>query len=148
MLQQFVPWLDQIVIIKQWKSPRVTWGTVSECNVVEGMFARQNILSFFKVKLFQFYHVSVCPVADPELLHLLILRNLLPTVSHPEWRPQAKTEARWAQCDQIILTQIIIVMIQVMTVIASPGQGPDRSTEVSYTDTKVRLSWRPLHWKN
>jgi hypothetical protein len=25
----------------------------------------------------------------------------------------------------------------VMTVIASPGQGPDRSTEVSYTDTKV-----------
>merc|ERR1711942_584856 len=24
-----------------------------------------------------------------------------------------------------------------MTVIASPGQGPDRSTEVSYTDTKV-----------
>ena len=23
-----------------------------------------------------------------------------------------------------------------MTVIASPGQGPDRSTEVSYTDTK------------
>ena len=26
---------------------------------------------------------------------------------------------------------------QVMTVIASPGQGPDRSTEVSYTDTKV-----------
>ena len=31
-------------------------------------------------------------------------------------------------------------MIQVMTVIASPGQGPDRSTEVSYTDTKVRQS--------
>ena len=27
---------------------------------------------------------------------------------------------------------------KVMTVIASPGQGPDRSTEVSYTDTKVR----------
>jgi len=26
---------------------------------------------------------------------------------------------------------------KVMTVIASPGQGPDRSTEVSYTDTKV-----------
>ena len=26
-----------------------------------------------------------------------------------------------------------------MTVIASPGQGPDRSTEVSYTDTKVKL---------
>lgn len=26
-----------------------------------------------------------------------------------------------------------------MTVIASPGQGPDRSTEVSYTDTKVCL---------
>ena len=51
MLQEFVPWLDQIVIIKQWKSPRVTWGTVSECNVVEGMFARQNILSFFKVKI-------------------------------------------------------------------------------------------------
>ena len=25
---------------------------------------------------------------------------------------------------------------KVMTVIASPGQGPDRSTEVSYTDTK------------
>ena len=28
-----------------------------------------------------------------------------------------------------------------MTVIASPGQGPDRSTEVSYTDTKVRFSF-------
>ena len=28
---------------------------------------------------------------------------------------------------------------KVMTVIASPGQGPDRSTEVSYTDTKVCL---------
>ena len=28
---------------------------------------------------------------------------------------------------------------KVMTVIASPGQGPDRSTEVSYTDTKVRF---------
>jgi len=28
---------------------------------------------------------------------------------------------------------------KIMTVIASPGQGPDRSTEVSYTDTKVRL---------
>ena len=28
---------------------------------------------------------------------------------------------------------------KVMTVIASPGQGPDRSTEVSYTDTKVRV---------
>ena len=27
---------------------------------------------------------------------------------------------------------------KVMTVIASPGQGPDRSTEVSYTDTKVQ----------
>ena len=27
---------------------------------------------------------------------------------------------------------------KVMTVIASPGQGADRSTEVSYTDTKVR----------
>ena len=27
---------------------------------------------------------------------------------------------------------------KVMTVIASPGQGPDRSTEVSYTDTKVK----------
>ena len=26
-----------------------------------------------------------------------------------------------------------------MTVIASPGQGPDRSTEVSYTDTKVEI---------
>ena len=26
---------------------------------------------------------------------------------------------------------------KVMTVIASPGQGPDRSTEVSYTDTKA-----------
>ena len=26
-----------------------------------------------------------------------------------------------------------------MTVIASPGQGPDRSTEVSYTDTKVTV---------
>ena len=26
---------------------------------------------------------------------------------------------------------------KVMTVIANPGQGPDRSTEVSYTDTKV-----------
>ena len=26
---------------------------------------------------------------------------------------------------------------KVLTVIASPGQGPDRSTEVSYTDTKV-----------
>ena len=30
---------------------------------------------------------------------------------------------------------------KVMTVIASPGQGPDRSTEVSYTDTKVRFSF-------
>ena len=29
---------------------------------------------------------------------------------------------------------------KVMTVIASPGQGPDRSTEVSYTDTKVGCS--------
>ena len=28
---------------------------------------------------------------------------------------------------------------KVMTVIASPGQGPDRSTEVSYTDTKVGI---------
>ena len=28
---------------------------------------------------------------------------------------------------------------KVMTVIASPGQGPDRSTEVSYTDTKVSM---------
>ena len=28
---------------------------------------------------------------------------------------------------------------KVMTVIASPGQGPDRSTEVSYTDTKVEI---------
>ena len=28
---------------------------------------------------------------------------------------------------------------KVMTVIASPGQGPDRSTEVSYTDTKVQI---------
>ena len=28
---------------------------------------------------------------------------------------------------------------KVMTVIASPGQGPDRSTEVSYTDTKVSI---------
>ena len=28
---------------------------------------------------------------------------------------------------------------KVMTVIASPGQGPDRSTEVSYTDTKVGM---------
>ncbi len=28
------------------------------------------------------------------------------------------------------------VIFKVMTVIASPGQGPDRSTEVSYTDTK------------
>ena len=27
-----------------------------------------------------------------------------------------------------------------MTVIASPGQGPDRSTEVSYTDTKVIMN--------
>ena len=27
---------------------------------------------------------------------------------------------------------------KVMTVISSPGQGPDRSTEVSYTDTKAR----------
>ena len=26
---------------------------------------------------------------------------------------------------------------KVMTVIASPGQGPDRSIEISYTDTKV-----------
>ena len=42
------------------------------------------------------------------------------------------------------------VFYQVMTVIASPGQGPDRSTEVSYTDTKVgyrimqsdRNSWK------
>ena len=32
---------------------------------------------------------------------------------------------------------------KVMTVIASPGQGPDRSTEVSYTDTKVSLT--PCH---
>jgi hypothetical protein len=30
--------------------------------------------------------------------------------------------------------------LQVMTVIASPGQGPDRSTEVSYTDTKVNIT--------
>ena len=29
---------------------------------------------------------------------------------------------------------------KVMTVIASPGQGPDRSTEVSYTDTKVKVN--------
>ena len=29
-----------------------------------------------------------------------------------------------------------------MTVIASPGQGPDRSTEVSYTDTKVSAKLR------
>ena len=28
---------------------------------------------------------------------------------------------------------------KVMTVIASPGQGPDRSSEVSYTDTKVSM---------
>ena len=28
---------------------------------------------------------------------------------------------------------------KVMTVIASPGQGPDGSTEVSYTDTKVSI---------
>ena len=33
---------------------------------------------------------------------------------------------------------------KVMTVIASPGQGPDRSTEVSYTDTKVRT--REYRW--
>ncbi len=32
------------------------------------------------------------------------------------------------------------VGLQVMTVIASPGQGPDRSTEVSYTDTKVKIT--------
>ena len=31
---------------------------------------------------------------------------------------------------------------KVMTVIASPGQGPDRSTEVSYTDTKVSAKLR------
>ena len=47
---------------------------------------------------------------------------------------------------------------KVMTVIASPGQGPDRSTEVSYTDTKVgskapslsyqlRLFPCPGHWQ-
>ena len=34
-----------------------------------------------------------------------------------------------------------------MTVIASPGQGPDRSTEVSYTDTKVRQSFINLYIK-
>ena len=32
---------------------------------------------------------------------------------------------------------------KVMTVIASPGQGPDRSTEVSYTDTKVEIIMTP-----
>ena len=32
---------------------------------------------------------------------------------------------------------------KVMTVIASPGQGPDRSTEVSYTDTKVEIMHEP-----
>ena len=32
---------------------------------------------------------------------------------------------------------------KVMTVIASPGQGPDRSTEVSYTDTKVEILMTP-----
>lgn len=33
---------------------------------------------------------------------------------------------------------------KVMTVIASPGQGPDRSTEVSYTDTKVSSAEKKL----
>ena len=34
---------------------------------------------------------------------------------------------------------------KVMTVIASPGQGPDMSTEVSYTDTKAS-SWARVNF--
>jgi len=43
-------------------------------------------------------------------------------------------------CFLLIISFDYVDGLQVMTVIASPGQGPDRSTEVSYTDTKVKIT--------